>query len=119
MAGSGGGGNPLDLIEICAELVEKFELRPWDIENLDRWWIAHVYWHPRDAKTGNITIRKKSAKLDDWKAADPKTQFTEWARSWGWPEWYIEERWATRDVECARARAVEQAAIAMISQKAR
>ncbi len=86
-----GGGKALNLLEIAAELVKHFGLRPWDIELLDRWTIAHVYFHPRD-KWGALDVSPKSGDEGE-RSQSPREKFTAWAKSWDWPEWYVDDRW--------------------------
>ena len=51
-------------VEICAELAEK-GYKPWEIDLLDRWWIAHIIFHPRGQKgVPHRVIREAEAVQD-------------------------------------------------------
>ncbi len=68
---------------------EPFNLRPWEIERLDDFWLAHIYCHPTD-KFGSIKIRPKAKP----KAVSMKQAYwQEKSRIWGWPDWFIQEQW--------------------------
>jgi hypothetical protein len=90
-----GAGQVLNLLEVCAELVEKHGLLPEQIEKLDRWWISYVYFHPRGER-GELKVSPKK------KAAEtPLDRFKAVGRSFGKPDWLIEFEWE-RLVEDAR-----------------
>lgn len=91
MTPGGEDAETLNLVEICAELVRHNKLTPDQIEKLDRWWVAYVYWCPR-GKLGELKITKK-ARSDDV-IVDPKEQFWAIGKSLGWPDFFIEFRWA-------------------------
>ena len=81
-------------VEICAELAEK-GYKPWEIDLLDRWWIAHIIFHPRGQKGELILSPKRSTSKED---ESPFGKFRRDRRRWGEPEWLIAEKWekATR-----------------------
>lgn len=84
------------MLEIVATLVrDPFCLKPDDIRGLNRWWIAHVYFHPTD-KFGAVKVRKKQPQTTWERHQKPRTEFDvyrDWALTWGWPEWWIKVRW--------------------------
>lgn len=102
-----GSGKVLNLVEICAELVDKRNLRPWEIEQLDRWWIAHVYWHPRNEKGELIISVKESAE----RPKTPKDEFWEFGKSWGWEDWFCAHQYALAQKRAAQ-KAVDEMRIA-------
>jgi hypothetical protein len=94
---------PLDLIEIAAELVKNFPgMTQEAIRELDRWWIAFVYFARRD-KYGSLKVRSKpregSRKLDAREAWIESAE-----RNWGYPEWYAEREYDARMAEQAKQR---------------
>lgn len=84
-----GGGNVLNLIEVCAELAEK-GYRPEEIEKLDRWWIAYVISHPRGERGELKLSQKKSQSKED---ESPFGKFKRVGMSWGKPDWLIATEW--------------------------
>jgi hypothetical protein len=102
----GGDGQPLNLIEVCAELVKHHKLLPEQIERLDRWWIAHIYFHPRD-KYGDLKISAKPKPPGI--TSDRKAAYRASCLAVGWPEWLIDHEWqkATKAVQEAKKRQAE------------
>jgi hypothetical protein len=85
-----GEGESLDLIEVCAELVRHGKLLPEQIENLDRWWIANIYFHAR-GKYGELVVRPKPKRTSI--KTSRRDMFEIHARKHGWEDWQIAEAW--------------------------
>lgn len=84
-----GASEPLALDEICAVLAEK-GLKPWEIEKLDRWWIAYVYFAPR-GKYGELKVRKKVR--DRNSVPMGREAFAAMCKTHGWADWLIDHAW--------------------------
>lgn len=87
---AGGGGTVLNTLEMCAELAER-GYRPWEIDDLDRWWIAHVIFHPRD-QHGRLSVSPKRPANKD----EDDSPFGRWqkvGRMWGKADWLIQFEW--------------------------
>jgi len=85
------GGQVLNEVEICAELAER-GYKPWEIDKLDRWWIAHIIFHPRGERGELKVSAKKSTSKED---ESPFGKFRRDRRRWGEPDWLITWKWET------------------------
>lgn len=102
-SGSGSGAEPLNLVEICAELAKEYGIvDPDAAESLNRWWIVHVLFHPR-GKHGELkrvgVVKPPSPTKTRWE------MFLAWGKGWGWSDWYCEHRWDLDIAEAAEAEA--------------
>lgn len=59
-----------------------------ELEQLDDFWLVHIYWHPRN-KDGHIAVRHKRRPP----AKSRRQHWLDWGRRAGWPDWYSLERW--------------------------
>lgn len=71
---------------------------------MDQWEIRYSVFHPKaaeDDKAGvsGIKISDKKRPPTNWEKLGPKQAdreygvYRDWAKSWGWPDWYIESEW--------------------------
>lgn len=83
------GGQALNDVEMCAELADR-GYKPWEIDKMDRWWIAHIIFHPRNDKRELMISPKRSISKED---ESPFGKFKRDKQRWGFPEWLIRLKW--------------------------
>jgi hypothetical protein len=92
----------LNLLEICAELVRHHRLTQQQILELDRFWIAHVYFAPR-GKYGELIVSPKAKTTNI--LTDPWEMFQAMGRSWGWEPWFILHRYELAKSKAGKGKA--------------
>lgn len=92
---------PLDLIEICAELAKEFKITSQtEIEELDRWYIAFVLFARRD-KWGTLIVRSKPRETP--RLGEREAWMQRMTVTFGYPTWYAEREWEIRQAVAPKA----------------